>query len=62
MIWKSMRQLLFAEFVKWLSLAVLASVLGIELGRFGFQAKISLFVIMAVWLALFLLVIRYWRF
>jgi hypothetical protein len=62
MIWKSLRHLLFAEFVTWFPLAVLASVFGIVLGRFGFQAKISLAVILAVWLALFLLVIRYRRF
>jgi hypothetical protein len=62
MIWKSMRYLLFAEFVTWLSFAVLASVFGMVLGRFGFQAKISLSVVLAVWLALFLLVIRYRRF
>ena len=58
MIWKSVRHVLFAEYVAYLLLAILACVFGIVLRLFGVHSKLSYSVLPAVWLALFLLVYR----
>jgi hypothetical protein len=58
MIWKSVRHVLFAEYMAYVLLAILACLFVLALRLFGVRPAISSSVVPAVWLALFLLV--YW--
>jgi hypothetical protein len=64
MIWRSVRHILFAEYVAYLLLVVLVGMFGLSLRLLGIHATTSSSMVPAVWLALFIVVyrIRYWRF